>query len=93
MTLPYVGHLQGAPATLLTDSKKRVKSVSIFLRGDDEQEDERRSQANKSKVEEVLGRGDRNVLASKTRVSRTLDIFNLHVLLFAVTGYGTFTHN
>ena len=39
------------------------------MRGEDDQDDDGRDEAEKNKVEEVLGRGARNVLATKTRVS------------------------
>ena len=41
------------------------------MRGEDDQDDDGRDEAEKNKVEEVLGRGARNVLATKTRVSTT----------------------
>ena len=65
---------QGGGATLLTQMKKKTKNVSIFLKGEDEQDDDN-DDDEKSKVEEVLGRGARNVLASKTRVRTHLRSF------------------
>lgn len=64
-------HAQGSAASLLTQMKKKSKNVSIFLKGDDEQDDDD-DEEEKNKVEEVLGRGARHVLATKTRVSHRL---------------------
>ena len=48
-------------------SKKKVKSIGIFLKGDDEQEDEKENEPETNP--EVLGRGRRTaVLDSKLRV-------------------------
>jgi len=59
------------PATLLTQLKKRVKHVSVFLKNDSEEEEEEE----KDEPDEVLGRGVRGarsaVMDSRTRTEGT----------------------
>lgn len=58
---------EGQPATILTQSKKKLKSIGIFVK-DDNEEDEEDEKENEPKPEPILGRGKRTaVLDSKLR--------------------------
>lgn len=59
----------GQPATVLTNSKKKMKNVSIFLRDEnDEEDDEVDKNDDDDKPQQILGRGRRTaVLDSKLR--------------------------
>ncbi|XKL65902.1 hypothetical protein PGB90_009322 [Kerria lacca] len=60
---------ENAPVTLLTNSKKGIKNVGIFLKDDSEEEQEEESEKeNEPKQEQLVGRGKRSaVLDSKLR--------------------------
>lgn len=68
--------LQGQPATVMTQSKKKLKNVAMFVKQDAD-EDEEEEKENEPKPEQLTGRGRRTaVLESKLRVSsfnQTLD--------------------
>ncbi|CAG7817942.1 unnamed protein product [Allacma fusca] len=56
---------ESGPATQLIPTKKKLKSIAIFLKEDDEEEDEKE---NEPETNEILGRGRRNaILDSKLR--------------------------
>lgn len=58
---------EGQPATVITQSKKKLKSIGIFVK-DDNEEDEEDEKENEPKPEPILGRGKRTaVLDSKLR--------------------------
>lgn len=59
---------QGTLASILTPSKKKVKNIGIFLKDDEEEEDEGSGKENEPKTDEILGRGKRTtVIESKLR--------------------------
>lgn len=63
----------GAPASLITQSKKKIKNIGIFLKEDsEEEEDEKEERSSKSKPQpEILGRGKRTaVIESKLRTEQ-----------------------
>lgn len=58
---------EGQPATVITQSKKKLKSIGIFVK-DDNEEDEEDEKENEPKPEPIMGRGKRTaVLDSKLR--------------------------
>ncbi|CAG5122579.1 unnamed protein product, partial [Candidula unifasciata] len=60
---------EGAPATVLTTTKKRLKHVGIFLKDDDEEEEEEEEENELEKeAEQLLGRGRRTgMVEGRTR--------------------------
>lgn len=61
----------GAPATVLTVSKKKLKNIGIFLKDDSEEEDNEEEKENTPKPE-IMGRGKRTaVIESKLRSEHT----------------------
>lgn len=61
---------QGAAATVLTNLKKRIKHIGIFLKDEDEEEVEEEQMEIPKDTGVLLGRGRRNaVLDNRTRVS------------------------
>lgn len=66
--------MQGQPATNLTPSKKKIKSIGIFLKDDEEEgEEEDSGMENESnRKPEILGRGKRSaVIESKLRTEHS----------------------
>lgn len=51
---------EGAPASLLTTSKKKIKNIAIFLKDDDESEDDEKE--NSLPDPEKFGRGRRSAV-------------------------------
>lgn len=69
---------EGKPADCLTQSKKRIKNVAIFLKDEDEEsesEEEESKSEPAAKDDEALGRGKRNtaILDSKLRQEHTTE--------------------
>lgn len=61
----------GAPATVLTNSKKKVKNIGIYLKDEEEDEEEGSGKENEPKPE-ILGRGKRTaVIESKLRTEHS----------------------
>ncbi|CAD6206216.1 GSCOCG00010021001-RA-CDS [Cotesia congregata] len=61
----------GAPATVLTNSKKKVKNIGIYLKDEEEEEEEGSGKENEPKPE-ILGRGKRTaVIESKLRTEHS----------------------
>ena len=73
MPVFFVHFLQQQPAQVLTNIKKRIKHVGIFLKDEDEEE-EVEEDLDLPKDNEVLGRGRRNnaILDQRTRVSAVI---------------------
>lgn len=64
---------EDGPATVLTQSKKKVKNIGIFLR-DNEGEDEEEEEEETEKGQEILGRGKRStVLDTKLRTEQNAE--------------------
>ncbi|KAJ3655182.1 hypothetical protein Zmor_014319 [Zophobas morio] len=62
---------EGQPCTLLTNSKKKIKNIGIFLKDESDDEDNEDEKASPPKPE-ILGRGKRTaVLESKLRTEHT----------------------
>lgn len=56
------------PATVLTQSKKKIKNVGIFLKDDDEEDEDVEDHEETEKGKEIMGRGKRTtVLDTKLR--------------------------
>ena len=69
---------QGAAATVLTNLKKRIKHIGIFLKDEDEEEVEEEEMEIPKDTGVLLGRGRRNaVLDNRTRVSLGLNGWSL----------------
>lgn len=63
--------LQEQPASVLTPSKKKIKNIGIFLK-DEEEEEEDSGLEHEPKQEEILGRGKRTaVIESKLRTEHS----------------------
>lgn len=63
---------EGAAATILTPSKKKIKNIAIFLKDDDESEDEEKE--NSLPDPQNFGRGRRTALVeSKLRMDSTAE--------------------
>lgn len=59
---------EDGPATVLTNSKKRIKNVGIFLKEESEEDEEESEKENEPQQQQILGRGKRTaVLESKLR--------------------------
>lgn len=63
---------EGQPATILTNSKKKMKNIGIFLKDDSEEEENDEEKENTPKPEVLAGRSRRTaVLESKLRTEHT----------------------
>ncbi|TRY61376.1 hypothetical protein TCAL_08430 [Tigriopus californicus] len=65
---------EGAPATLLTPSKKKIKNIAIFLKDADSSEEEKENKNTRGVDHESFGRGKRSaVLDQKLRQDTTAE--------------------